>query len=214
MINRFLKQCAVLLLLAPLTVAVNAQPSRYVAGTHYTVLDNPVRTGVPDQVEVLEVFWYGCGHCFRFQPLVENWEQNKPEFVHFERFPAIWNSLMEVHAQAYYTAVTLDAVDQVHEAIFDAINLRGNRLQNEDQLADLFAANGVDEAAFREAFNSFGVRSRVNQAESRMAAYQIRSTPNMVVNGKFLVSTNQSVTTQQEMLNVVDFLVEQEGAAL
>lgn len=205
---------ALLLLLVPMLAAVHAQPARYAPGTHYTELDNPVRTADPEKVEVLEVFWYGCNHCFRFQPLIEDWQADMADDIHFDRFPAIWSGLMQVHAQAYYTAVSLDAVDQVHQEIFNAINLRGNRLMNENQLATLFADNGVDEEAFRDAFNSFSVRTQVNRAERLMSDYQIRSTPNMVVNGKYLVSTNQAVSSQQEMLNVVDFLVEQERAAL
>lgn len=208
------RQLALLLLIVPMAAAVNAQPTRYTAGTHYTELENPVRTADPDKIEVLEVFWYGCNHCFRFQPLVESWHDNMADDIHFDRFPAIWNGLMQVHAQAYYAAVSLDVVDQVHEEIFNAINLNGNRLANENQLADLFADNGVDEEAFREAFNSFSVRTRVNQAERLMRDYQIQSTPNVVVNGKYLVSTSEEVSSQQEMLEVVDFLVEQERAEL
>ncbi len=208
------RQLILLLLITPMMAALHAQPSRYEAGTHYTELDDPVRTADPEKIEVLEVFWYGCNHCFRFQPLVESWHDNMADDIHFERFPAIWNGLMQVHAQAYYTAVELDVVDQVHEPIFNAINLERNRLMNENQLADLFAANGVDEDAFRETFNSFSVRTQVNRAERLMSDYQIQSTPNVVVNGKYLVSTSQAVATQQEMLEVVDFLVEQERAAL
>ncbi|MEX1196423.1 MAG: thiol:disulfide interchange protein DsbA/DsbL [Pseudohongiellaceae bacterium] len=212
--HALLRQLTLLLLIIPMAAAVNAQPTRYSAGTHYTELDSSVRTADPDKVEVLEVFWYGCNHCFRFQPLLESWNDNKADDVHFERFPAIWNGLMQVHAQAYYTAVSLDVVDQVHEEIFNAINLRGNRLMNENQLAELFSNNGVDEEAFREAFNSFSVRTRVNRTERLMSDYQIQSTPNVVVNGKYLVSTSQAVSSQQEMLDVVDFLVERERAEL
>jgi len=195
--------------------SANAQPEMYVAGSHYTVLDTPVRTSNADRIEVIEVFWYGCNHCFRFQPLIDNWHANMADDVDFVQLPAIWNSLMQVHAQAYYTAKQLDVVDSMHTAIFDAIQIRGNRLQNERQLATLFAERGgVDEEAFSAAFNSFSVRTQVNQAERRMGAYQIRSTPNMIVNGKYLIVNNDAVRTQQDMLAVVDYLVERERASL
>jgi thiol:disulfide interchange protein DsbA len=47
-----------------------------------------------------------------------------------------------------------------------------------------------------------------------MQDYQIRSTPNMIVNGKYLVTTGQNVQTQEEMLEVVEFLVEKELQSL
>jgi len=207
-------QILTFVLLMPLAFSSVAQIERFVAGTHYTELAAPVNTNDSSKVEVLEVFWYGCSHCFRFEPLVENWEASAPADVDFGRFPAMWNGLMEVHAQVYYTAEAMDVLDVVHEPVFNAINLEGNRLQNEAQIGALFAKHGISEEDFGKAFNSFSVRTKVNQAKQRMQAYEIRSTPNMIVNGKYLVTTGESVRTQAEMLEVVDFLVEKERAQL
>ncbi|MGB0321654.1 MAG: DsbA family protein, partial [Pseudohongiellaceae bacterium] len=102
----------------------------------------------------------------------------------------------------------------LHTPVFNAINLQGNRLQNERQIGSLFAEHGVTAEDFEKAFNSFSVRTKVNQAEKRMQDYQIRSTPNMIVNGKYLVTTGQNVPTQEEMLEVVEFLVEKERQML
>jgi len=213
MIKTILKYAGAAVLTIWVAASVQAQPALYVAGTHFEELPAAVRTNNPEKIEVLEVFWYGCGHCFRFQPLVDDWAHNAPEDVDYHRFPAIWNELMKIHAQAYYTAESLNVVDKVHGPIFDAINLQNNRLQNERQLATLFASHGVGEEDFSRAFNSFPVSTKVNQAEQRMSEYQIRSTPNVIVNGKYLVTTNDAVRTQQDMLAIVDFLVARERAA-
>ena len=207
-------QVLTFVLLMPLAFSSFAQIERFVAGTHYTELAAPVNTNDSSKVEVLEVFWYGCSHCFRFEPLIANWEATMPADVDFGRFPAMWNGLMEVHAQVYYTAEAMDALDVVHEHVFNAINIEGNRLQNEGQIGALFAKYGINEAEFAKSFNSFSVRTKVNQAKQRMQAYEIRSTPNMIVNGKYLVATGQSVLTQADMLEVVDFLVEKERQKL
>ncbi|MGI9251544.1 MAG: thiol:disulfide interchange protein DsbA/DsbL [Pseudohongiellaceae bacterium] len=209
-----ISQLITLLLLLPLAATNYAQVERYVAGTHYTEISNPVNTRDASKIEVIEVFWYGCGHCFRFEPLINAWEENAPEDVDFLRFPAIWNALLQVHAQAYYTAEALDAVSLLHEHIFTAINVQGNRMQSESQIGAVFTEHGISQESFTNAFNSFSVRTKVNQAQSRTLAYEVASTPNMVVNGKYLISTGESVPTQEEMLNVVDFLVEKERAAM
>ncbi len=192
----------------------HAQIERFIAGTHYQEIANPVNTKDSSKVEVVEAFWYGCSHCFRFEPLIADWEENKPDDVDFVRFPALWNGLMKVHAQVYYAAEALDSVSVLHEHIFNAINVERNMLQNEDQIAELFAQHGISQSDFDSAFNSFSVRTKVNQAEKRMSDYGIRSTPNMIVNGKYLVATGESVRTQQEMLEIVDFLVEKERIAM
>ena len=213
LINRAL-QAFLILMLLPYTITSYGQIERFVAGTHYQEIANPVNTNDSSKVEVIEAFWYGCSHCFRFEPLITNWEENKPEYVDFQRFPALWNGLMKVHAQVYYAAEALDAVETLHEHIFNAINVERNMLQNEPQISALFEEHGVSEADFERAFNSFSVRTKVNQAEKRMNDYGIRSTPNMIVNGKYLVTTSENVRTQQEMLDIVDFLVEKERSAM
>ena len=207
-------QVLTFVLLMPMAFSSFAQIERFVAGTHYTELAAPANTNDSSKIEVLEVFWYGCSHCFRFEPLIANWEATMPADVDFGRFPAMWNGLMEVHAQVYYTAEAMDALDVVHEHVFNAINIEGNRLQNEGQIGALFAKYGINEDEFAKSFNSFSVRTKVNQAKQRMQAYEIRSTPNMIVNGKYLVATGQSVLTQADMLEVVDFLVEKERQQL
>ena len=216
--NRRIRQFVAILFLVPLAFSATAQPARYIAGTHYIELSNPVRTQDPSKVEVVEAFWYGCTHCFRFEPLLENWVANLPDDVNFVLFPAQWNQLMKIHSQIYYVSEALLAAGKIdkakfselHEAAFNAINIDGNRLQNERQIGALFTEHGVSEEDFSSTFNSFSVRTKVNQGDRRMQDYQVRSTPNMIVNGKYLISTGQAVTTQQEMLNVVEFLIDRE----
>ena len=213
MIKRSIQFIAFIMLL-PLATTGFAQIERFVAGTHYVELDAPVNTRDSSKIEVIEAVWYGCSHCFRFEPLVENWESSAGADVDFTRFPAMWNGLMKIHAQVYYAAEALDALEVVHEPVFNAINIQGNRLQNEAQIGDLFAEHGIAKDKFETAFNSFSVRTKVNQAEKRMQDYQIRSTPNMIVNGKYIITTGENVKTQAEMLEVVDFLVEKERQQL
>ena len=207
-------QATLLVTLLPFGSASFGQIERFVAGTHYQEIANPVNTNDSSKVEVIEAFWYGCSHCFRFEPLIADWEDNTPDYVDFVRFPALWNGLMKVHAQVYYAAEALDSLDVLHEQIFNAINVERNMLQNEDQIGELFEQHGVSQSDFESAFNSFSVRTKVNQAEKRMTDYGIRSTPNMIVNGKYLVATGENVRTQQEMLDIVDFLVEKINKAI
>jgi len=212
--NKLIKQFLVILILMPLAFSAFGQPARYLAGTHYIELNSPVRTNDASKVEVVEAFWYGCTHCFRFEPLLQNWVSNQDSDVEFVTFPAQWNDLMKIHSQIYYTAEALDVVALIHEPAFNAINLQGNLLQNERQIGALFAEHGISGDDFSKTFNSFSVRTKVNQGDRRMQDYQIQSTPNMIVNGKYLIATGQAVQTQEEMLNVVDFLIEKERQTL
>lgn len=187
-----------------------AQAERYIAGTHYTVLEPTLRTADTETIEVLEIFWYGCPACYTFEPVLSNWVENREADIAFVRFPGVFNSLMKVHAQIYYMSQALGITDQTHDKVFDALVPQRKTLRTERQIVDLFAEFGVDRIAAEKAFNSFAVRTKTNQAEKLTRDYKPTGTPSMVVNGKYLVSIAGPVNSQQEMLRVVDFLTEKE----
>jgi len=200
----------VVLVASPLFAADEAKV--YKEGEHYDLITPAIRTANPDKIEVVEFFWYGCGHCYNFEPLVSQWKKTLPEDVEFKGSPAVWAPQMELHSRMYYTAEVLGVADTMHLVLFQAMNVDRNRLASEDEIAKLFVANGVSKEDFSKAFNSFGVKSMVKQATSRARAAKISGTPEMMVNGKYRISTRKGFS-QNEMLKVVEFLIDKERAA-
>ena len=184
----------------------------YVAGTDYDLITPPVRTVDPGKIEVAEFFWYGCGHCYSFEPVLEPWKKSLPADVIFHGIPAIWQEKMELHARAYYTAEALGVLETMHPVIFKAMNADRKPLSSQEEIAKLFVEQGVSEADFNKVFNSFGVSSQVRQAVAQGKAAQITGTPALMVNGKYHIS-GRKAGTQADMLKVADFLIQQERAA-
>lgn len=192
------------------SVASIAQAERYIAGTHYKTLEQPVRTADTDKIEVLEIFWYGCPGCYTFEPILKDWVENRETDIAFVRFPGVFNPLMKVHAQIFYMSQALGILDQTHDKVFNALVPQRKTLSTERQIVDLFVGFGVDRIAAEKAFKSFAVRTKTNQAEKLTRDYQPTGTPSMVVEGKYLVSLAGPVKTYQDILSVVDFLTEKE----
>ena len=110
MIKRLLLPLSLLVFVPLLALAEDTAPD-YIEGTHYDLITPAVRTANPDKIGVSEFFWYGCGHCYTFEPMVEQWKKSLPDDVDFRGSPAIWNAAMELHARAYYTADVLNVLD-------------------------------------------------------------------------------------------------------
>ena len=201
-----------LLVFAPLLACAQATGDTYIEGENYDLITPPVRTANPDKVEVVEFFWYGCGHCYNFEPMIGAWKKTLPEDVEFRGSPAMWNKLMELHARAFYTAEVLGVLDEMNLVLFQAMNVDGKRLTSEAEIQELFVANGVEAEDFAKAFKSFGVSSQVNQASARARAAQITGTPAIMVNGKYHVSTRKA-GSQADMLKIADYLIAKEQAA-
>lgn len=208
------KTLSALVLLFSGAAFVFAQPAEpYVEGMHYDLIDEPVRTADPNRIEVTEVFWYGCQHCYAFEPLLESWVAKLPADVAFVRSPGMWNDLMKTHAQIYYVEQELGVFDKLHSITFNEIHQKGNYLQTADEIRAVFVANGVAAADFDKAWASFQVNAAVRQADSRMRAYGVRGVPNLIVNGKYRITTGEAVRTQADMLKVADYLIAKERAS-
>lgn len=200
-----------LLVMPVLALQAQAQDGNWVEGEHYDVISPAIR-GSSEKIEVTEFFWYGCGHCYNFEPQIVQWKKTLADDVVVKGSPAIWNALMEVHAKAFYAAEVLGVLDAVHMPLFQALNVDRKRLATEEEIADLFAANGVSREEFSKAFNSFGVGSQVRQANARARAAKITGTPEMMVAGKYRISTRKAAG-QANMIKIANFLIEKERAA-
>ena len=164
-----------------------------------------------DKVEIIEFFWYGCPHCYAFEPLIDKWSKSLPKNVEFIRQPAVFNEVWAKHAKAYYVAESLGIVEKVHADLFDAIQNKKEPLDTEASLAQFFAAHGVSEAQFKEAYSSFGVDSKVRQAPVSAAKYGITGVPTVIINGKY--KTNGTVAgSHEKMIEVMNTLIKQESA--
>ncbi|MGH8495128.1 MAG: thiol:disulfide interchange protein DsbA/DsbL [Gammaproteobacteria bacterium] len=184
--------------------------SQFVEGEHYRVLMPAQPTSSsPDQVEVAEVFWYGCPHCFTFEPYLENWRENLPSWVNFVRIPAVWNDQVRMHARAFYTAEALGKLEEIHGPLFREIHVNNNPLPSEDALASFFAAHGVDEETFHETFRSFAVETSLRRADTLNRRYQVQSVPVIVVNGKY-VTDGEMAGGYEALLAIVDELAASE----
>ena len=186
---------------------------RFELGRHYLRLSPTQPTSSsPSDVEVCEVFWYGCPHCFTFDPLLEAWRAAQPEYVSFVRVPAVWNPLLVLHARAFYTAEALGYGAEMHAEFFAEIHERRNMLDTESKLEAFFAQFGVEPAAFKAAFDSVGVQLKLQRADELSRRYRIESVPTIIVNGKYTTGGGE-IASFPDLLALVDELVaaEHEG---
>jgi thiol:disulfide interchange protein DsbA len=185
---------------------------RFQQGRHYTTLTVAQPTSVgPDKVEVVEVFWYGCPHCYAMEPHLQAWlADGLPENVEFVRVHAALNRGWQIHARVFYTAEALGVLDQVHEDLFREIHVNRNPLNTQEQLVEFFAAHGVSESDFLDAFNSMGVETNLRRADAQVRRYRITGVPAVIVNGKYVTGADKAGGYDQ-MFEVIEFLINKES---
>lgn len=173
--------------------------------------------GGADKIEVAEIFWYGCPHCFDFEPYINGWVEKMPANVSFVRIPAVWNPLVKLHAQLYYTEMVLvkngkiENPEEFHAAVFREYHRRGNRMASEAAIQALFERLGVSADEFQSAWKSFEVAQKLRVAEDLTRRYEISGVPTMVVNGKYRAGATESGPAgHSRLIEVIDELVARE----
>jgi thiol:disulfide interchange protein DsbA len=182
------------------------------AGKTYVELANPVPVSVPGKIEVVELFWYGCPHCYAFEPTINPWVEKLPSDVNFKRIPALFGGPWDAHGQLFITLDTMGVEHKVHAAVFNAIQKDRKPLTKPEDMADFVATQGVDRTKFLETFNSFAVKGKMAQYKELAQKYGVQGVPTMIVNGKYRFDLGTS-GGPEETLNVADQLIAKERAA-
>lgn len=186
---------------------------QFVEGVHYSRLKIPMAVADNSKIEVIEFFWYGCPHCYSFEPLLMAWKKTLPEDVNFVPIPAVWGAQMDLHAKMYYVSIALGLEDKVHLKIYQAMNEQNKRFTSETQIANFFADYGVNKERFTQLFNSFGINSQVIQGNNKVKASGLTGTPELLINGKYRTGSSMA-GSQSRMLAIANFLIEKERKLL
>ncbi|MCH4872336.1 MULTISPECIES: thiol:disulfide interchange protein DsbA [Pseudomonas] len=182
------------------------------AGKTYIELNSAVPVAVPGKIEVVELFWYGCPHCYAFEPVVNPWAEKLPSDVNFVRLPAMFGGPWDAHGQMFLTLEAMGVEHKVHAAVFNAIQKEGKRLTDKEEMADFLATQGVDKAKFLQTFDSFAIKGQIVKAKELAKKYEISGVPTMVVDGKYRFDLGTAGGPEQA-LNVADQLIAKERAA-
>ena len=183
----------------PVSLALRAQPRR---DAGYSTLGTAMQVEDPAKVEVAEFFWYGCIHCFNFEPALEAWVPKLPPDAYFRRIPAVFGEPRGMHdAAIFYAFEALGLLARLHRPLFDAIHKDRLRTDNPAALGEWLIKNGVDVKKFDATMKSFGVQSKVKRAGQLTAGARIDGTPALMVQGRYTISAEQGGSLEGMLVN-------------
>ncbi len=197
------KLLAAMMLLA--STSLMADP---MAGVEYNTTAQNIPTENAAKVEVTELFWYGCGHCYQLEPQLHAWANKLPDDVVFKRVPGLPRPDWAPMAKAYYAMETLGVLDKLHNKLFDAIH-KQKTLNPTDETAAInwvTKEGGLDKKKVQEAFNSFTNNTKLNRAAQVFRASGATGVPSLIIDGKYVTSSSMAGGNVQ-VLKVADYLI-------
>ena len=178
-----------------------------VEGQNYVRLSQPVPVPSTGKIDVIEFFWYGCPHCFAFEPTLDAWSKKVPPDVAFRRVHVGFTALHQTHQKIFCTLEAMGLVEQMHRKVFNAIHQQHRRLDKDADIQAFMQENGVDGAKFMDVFKSFAVQTKSRQYSQLTDAYKIDGVPALGVQGRYYTSVALA-GSHERALQVVEFLAQ------
>jgi protein dithiol oxidoreductase (disulfide-forming) len=207
--KKFLAAVAFLLstsLLSQAAVADNENAPK--PGEQFDAVAQKIPTDNPTKIEVLEIFWYGCIHCYQMDPLLSAWAKKQAPDVVFKRMPGLPNASWAPMAKTFYALETLGLSEKLHTPLFDAIHKTKtlNPVDEKAAIAWVTAASGLDKLKVETAFKSFTINTNLNRAAQIFRASGATGVPSLVIDGKYITSSTMNGGNEQA-LQTADYII-------
>ena len=189
--------------------------SEFIEGKHYVKVLPEMQTDVAQgKIEVAELFWFGCPHCYSLEPEIIKYKTSHPKYVEFKQVPAMLNPSWAADANTFYIAEILDpqgSKDLVTK-IFQSIHDQKRRLRSPKAVTRFFVEQGYTEEQVDAVKKSMAFQAKLVRAQEFGASAQADSVPSVIINGKYRTSPYMA-GGNQKLMEVINLLAEKENAA-
>ena len=165
--------------------------SKYIEGKHYIKISPAMQTDAPaGKVEVVEMMWLGCPHCYTLEPTMLKYKKSHPKYVDFKQVPAMLNPSWAKDGDTYYIAEMLDPQGEkdLITKVFQAIHEQKRRLNRPDAAKRFFVEQGYTAEQVDNIKNSMAFKAKIKRAQEISAGSQAQSVPTVIINGKYRTS--------------------------
>ena len=201
--------------LAILMLALNAASISPVAmaeapklGTTFDAVTQPIATDNAAKIEVTEIFWYGCSHCYNMEAPLNAWVKKLPSDVYFKRVPGLPNPSWAPMAKAFYAMEALGVSEKLHTKLFEAIH-KTKALDPTNEKAAIewvTLQSGMDKLKVEQAFKSFTINTNLNRAALVFRNSGATGVPSLVIDGKYITSSTMAGSNEQA-LKTADYVI-------
>lgn len=194
------------------STTLKVDESKFIEGKHYVEIFPEMQTDASaGKVEVVELMWLGCPHCFTLEPIMLEYKKNHPDFVEFKQVPAMLNPSWASDAKTFYLAEMLDPTGEkeIVTQIFSAIHEQKRNLRKPGSVMRFFTQLGFTEKQVKNVQSSMAYQTKLTRAEEIGKASQSNSVPSVIINGKYRTSPYMA-GSEKSLMQIIDMLTKRE----
>lgn len=200
---KFLGKAFALLVLSIFFIS-SAQARDYKEGLDYEIR----ATNKTVEPEIREFFSFFCSHCFAMEkPFSQMAEffKGKAKFI-VNPVGLIGGDVGVESQKAYAVAINLEIEDELKEELFNRIHVKQDIPEDHDYFAELFESLGVPSEKYEQIYNSFVTQAKIAEYDRHTKEMKIDAVPEIVVNGKYLVKTD-NLESIEDYESIVSYLL-------
>lgn len=178
-------------------------------GVQFDQVSQQISTDQPTKIEVMEIFWYGCPHCYHMEKPLDAWVKKLPADVYFKRMPALPNASWAPMAKAYFAMQELGVLDKLHSQLFEAIH-KAKTLNPADEAAAIdwvTKQGGLDKIKVEKAFKSFATNMQMNKAMQVFRSSGATGVPSFIIDGKYITGSSMA-GGNDAALQTADYIIQ------
>ena len=178
-------------------------------GEQFDQVAQQISTDQPAKIEVMELFWYGCPHCYHMEQPLQAWVKKLPADVYFKRMPALPNANWAAMAKTYFAMQELGVLEKLHSQLFDAIH-KAKTLNPADEAAAIdwvTKQGGLDKIKVEKAFKSFAINMQMNKAMQVFRSSGATGVPALIIDGKYITGSSMA-GGNEAALQTADFIIQ------
>ena len=203
------KSLAILMLsLSTIVMSTPAFAEAPKIGTAFEAVTQPIATDNAAKIEVAEIFWYGCSHCYSMDAPLNAWVKKLPSDVYFKRVPGLPNPSWAPMAKTFYAMETLGISEKLHTKLFEAIH-KTKALDPTNEKAAIewvTLQSGLDKLKVEQAFKSFTINTSLNRAALVFRNSGATGVPSLIIDGKYITSSTMAGGNEQA-LKTADYII-------
>jgi len=158
------------------------------------------------QVELIELFNYSCGHCYKFLETSKKLRKKYGSKLFHKKFPIYWGDQTAYPAMAFYISDSVGMEEKFTQELFDT-NFKLNINIFRARVIKLLARDyGIDKE-MTSGMESKKIEAKVNKGLQMARDFKANETPTIIINKVLKVTPSISGGSVDKMTENLDVII-------
>lgn len=199
-----MKKVSAVLLAVFLFLPAGVQADEKIRGK-YEVIGDISKLKNVKTIEMVELFNYSCGHCYRFLETSKRLRAKFKDKLHHKKFPIYWGNQTAYPAMAFYIADEQGVEEEFTQELFDTSFKLGVDIFQPKVIRFLARDFKIDKE-MTEGMQSASIKAKTDHSLELAKQFKANETPTIIINDVLKVAPSMTNGSTEEMTDNLEVI--------